>query len=88
MGRSNAALMSWERPSHWGIRVGRITAMRGSLAPVLLEEQDAQGCWLGYTPEYIQVTVPNAPACRQGALVNVSLTSLAEGGMAGSIIRD
>ena len=38
MGRSNAALMSWERPSHWGIRVGRITAMRGSLAQVLLEE--------------------------------------------------
>ncbi|MGN0774026.1 MAG: U32 family peptidase [Candidatus Ventricola sp.] len=38
MGRSNAALMSWERPSHWGIRVGRITAMRGPLAKVLLEE--------------------------------------------------
>ena len=38
MGRSNAALMSWERPNHWGIRVGRITAARGPLARVLLEE--------------------------------------------------
>lgn len=38
MGRSNAALMSWERPNHWGIRVGRITAMSGPLARVLLEE--------------------------------------------------
>lgn len=38
MERSNAALMSWERPNHWGICVGRITAMRGPLAKVLLEE--------------------------------------------------
>lgn len=38
MGRSNAALMSWERPSHWGIRVGKVMSMRGPLAKVLLEE--------------------------------------------------
>lgn len=38
MDRSNAALMSWERPNHWGIRVGRITSARGPLAKVLLEE--------------------------------------------------
>lgn len=38
MGRSNAALMSWERPNHWGIRVGRILSGRGPLAKVLLEE--------------------------------------------------
>jgi len=38
MNRSNAALMSWERPNHWGIRVGRITAAKGPLAKVLLEE--------------------------------------------------
>ena len=37
MGKSHAALMSWERPNHWGIRVGKITAMRGPLARVLLE---------------------------------------------------
>ena len=38
MDRSNAALMSWERPNHWGIRMGKITAMRGPLAKVLLDE--------------------------------------------------
>lgn len=38
MGKSNAALMSWERPNHWGIRLGKITAARGPLANVLLEE--------------------------------------------------
>lgn len=38
MNRSNAALMSWERPNHWGIHVGRITAARGPLAKVLLDE--------------------------------------------------
>ena len=83
-----------ERRARELIALGEETALAyregwlGQTAPVLLEEQDAQGCWLGYTPEYIQVTVPNDPACRQGALVNVALTSLAEGGMAGSIIRD
>jgi len=39
MNRSNAALMSWERPNHWGIRVGRITAAKGPLAKVLLEKE-------------------------------------------------
>lgn len=39
MGRSNAALMSWERPNHWGIRVGQIVSGRGPLAKVLLEEK-------------------------------------------------
>ena len=38
MGRSNAALMSWERPNHWGIKIGKITSMRGPLARVLLDE--------------------------------------------------
>ena len=36
MGKSNAALMSWERPNHWGISVGKIMAMRGPLAQVHL----------------------------------------------------
>ena len=58
----------------------------GQTVPVLLEEQDAQGRWLGYTPEYIQVTVPDSPACHQGALVRVTLTSLTEGGMAGCML--
>ncbi|MBR5301807.1 MAG: U32 family peptidase [Clostridia bacterium] len=39
MHSSNAALMSWERPNHWGIRVGRIMSSRGQLARVCLEEK-------------------------------------------------
>lgn len=39
LGKSNAALMSWERPNHWGIRVGKITSLRGPLAKVLLEKE-------------------------------------------------
>lgn len=39
MERSNAALMSWERPNHWGIRVGKITSVKGPLAKVLLTEK-------------------------------------------------
>ncbi len=34
---SNAALMSWERPNHWGIRVGQILSARGPLAQLRLE---------------------------------------------------
>lgn len=34
--KSNAALMSWQRPNHWGIQVGKIMSMRGPLAQVLL----------------------------------------------------
>ncbi|MGN0970718.1 MAG: tRNA (N(6)-L-threonylcarbamoyladenosine(37)-C(2))-methylthiotransferase MtaB [Aristaeellaceae bacterium] len=56
----------------------------GQTAPVLLEERTEAG-WVGYTPEYIQVTLPDCPACRQGALVDVRLTALREEGMAGEI---
>lgn len=38
MDHSNAALMSWERPNHWGIRIGKVTGMKGMLAKVLLDE--------------------------------------------------
>ena len=38
MHRSNAALMSWERPSHWGIRLGTVISQRGPLAKVALEK--------------------------------------------------
>lgn len=54
-------------------------------AQVLLEEQDGQGDWLGYTPEYIQVRVPACPACHQGALLTVRLAGLTDEGMAGEI---
>ena len=51
-------------------------------AEVLLEEQTEDGRWLGYTPEYIQVTLPDGHGCRQGAIISARLTSLTPGGMA------
>ena len=38
LGKSNAALMSWERPNHWGVSVGKITSIRGQLAKVRLSD--------------------------------------------------
>ncbi|MGN0778560.1 MAG: tRNA (N(6)-L-threonylcarbamoyladenosine(37)-C(2))-methylthiotransferase MtaB [Aristaeellaceae bacterium] len=56
----------------------------GQRAPVLLEERVGDS-WVGYTPEYIQVTLPDCPACRQGALLDVRLTALQGDGMAGEL---
>ena len=39
MEKSNAALMSWERPNHWGISVGKIMSMRGPLAQIHLTKK-------------------------------------------------
>ena len=36
MNKSNAALMSWERPNHWGISIGKIISTKGPLARVCL----------------------------------------------------
>ena len=38
MEKSNAALMSWERPNHWGLPVGKITSLKGQLAQVKLTD--------------------------------------------------
>lgn len=54
----------------------------GRSAPVLVEEKQ-NGCWLGYTPEYIQVTLPDCPACRPGQVVSARLTAATAEGMTG-----
>jgi len=58
----------------------------GCTATVLVEEQDAAGNWLGYTPEYIQVTLPDCPACHSGAVVAVKLTAAHGEGMKGKLV--
>ena len=58
----------------------------GRTAPVLLEEQDENGNWLGYTPEYIQVTLPDCPACRSGEVVDAALTNIDGDGMKGELV--
>ena len=57
----------------------------GRETDVLLEERCADG-WVGYTPEYIRVTVPECPACRQGALLHVRLIDMEGDGMRGEIL--
>ena len=57
----------------------------GRETTVLLEEKRGE-MWIGYTPEYIAVTVPDCPTCRSGALVPVKLTSLAGDVMTGKMI--
>ena len=39
MDKNNAALMSWERPGHFGVPVGRVERVRGELAGVRLERE-------------------------------------------------
>ena len=77
-----------ERRARALIALGRETAEAyretwlNRIAEVLLEERTDGGAWLGYTPEYIQVTVPDGPGCHQGALMSVRLTALTDDGMA------
>lgn len=54
----------------------------GRETDVLVEERTPAG-WVGYTPEYIRVTLPPDAALCQGALVTVRLTALDDEGMTG-----
>ena len=49
----------------------------------LLPEEQVDGRWEGYTPEYIRVTLPPEARAQSGVLLPVRLTSLLPGGMAG-----
>ncbi len=57
----------------------------GRTVPVLLEE-NMDGVWHGYTPEYIPVTIADCPACAAGRTVNVRLTTSTPDGMQGELI--
>ena len=57
----------------------------GRETDVLLEENQ-DGAWMGYTPEYIPVTLPECPACSAGAMLRVRLTELTQEGMRGEIL--
>lgn len=74
MGKSHAALMSWERPNHWGIRVGKITAMRGPLARVLLERDlhDGDGLQIRGREETDLTYAGNETQAGQEATVRVA----------------
>lgn len=58
----------------------------GESTQVLLEERTEDG-WVGYTPEYIHVTLSDCPACQSGAMLPVTLTAIKGDGMRGEISR-
>ncbi len=47
---------------------------------MLLPEEKIRGCWEGYTPEYIRVTLPPDAACQSGVPCRVRLTAPCPGG--------
>ncbi len=55
----------------------------GRVSEVLLEEAQ-NSCFSGYTPDYIQVTVPQLPGLQSGQLIPVRLESLTADGMTGT----
>ncbi len=79
-----------ERRARVLIAIGEETARAyreswlGLTAQVLLEER-CEGGYLGYTPEYIQVLLPDCPLCRQGAVIPARLTAVTGSGMLGEI---
>lgn len=81
-----------ERRARALIALGEEVALRyrqqwlGREAEVLLEERDDAG-WHGYTPEYIPVTIPQAPGCGQGKLVRAQLITLTGEGMTGAMVN-
>ena len=43
MGQSNAALLSWEKPNHWGVPLGTVEKVSGALARVRVERELTDG---------------------------------------------
>jgi len=80
-----------ERRARLLIAIGEETAAAyqqqwlGHAATVLLEEKRGAN-WFGYTAEYIPVTIPDGPECRQGAIIPVTLTAITPDGMTGEAI--
>ena len=56
----------------------------GLTRPVLLEEEGPRDGAVGYTPEYVHVTVLEGP---QGEIVNVRLAALCAEGMTGEVVE-
>ena len=47
----------------------------------LLPEERINGCWEGYTPEYIRVTLSPEADCQSGRIIPVRLTGISPEGM-------
>ena len=74
MDKNNAALMSWERPGHFGVPVGRVERVRGELAGVRLERALHDGDGLALRGAGERETVYSGPerAAGEEALVRMA----------------
>ena len=81
MGKSNAALMSWEKPNHWGLPVGKITSVRGPLARVKLSDDlhDGDGLQIRGKNEADVTYSGNETVCGAEAIVRVAGASIQPG---------
>ena len=52
----------------------------------LLPEEKVDGCWEGYTPEYIRVRLDKDDVCQSGVPVRIRLLGEKAGGMLGKLI--
>ena len=73
------------------IEVGRKTAAEYlknwiGRETVLLPEEQVNGCWEGYTPEYIRVRLDRADICVPGVPVRIRAEKVTSRGMSGKII--
>ena len=75
MEKSNAALMSWERPNHWGVYMGRVTSVRGPLARVALERPLHDGDGLQLRGRQEQETTYSGPDVSTGLTATVRAAS-------------
>ncbi len=57
------------------------------LESTLLPERQEEGCWEGYTPEYIRVRLNPEASCVQGRPVRIRLTEPAPQGMNGIVME-
>ena len=51
-----------------------------------LPEEEIDGCWEGYTPEYIRVRLESKASCRSGNPVRIRLLGINASGMRGELI--
>ncbi len=73
------------------IAVGEDTARHYRLSwqdkvSVLLPEEISNGCWEGYTPEYLRVRLPADAVCRSGCPVPIRIVSAASSVMTGQLL--
>lgn len=75
------------------IHVGRETALCYQRAWIgktatLLPEEEVDGCWEGYSPEYLRIRLSPGSACSQGVPVRVKIQSVSPQYLSGAIIED